>query len=109
MKYSKNTKTYRHLLKILKTINNPTHHPHIKLATYIYHISKQLDAYKHKTNKQLNHLRKQMDDCSRRSRLTKNASIKIVLGSEGDIKCMNSIDIFYDPPFFILFVLSKLF
>jgi len=76
MKYSKNTKTYRHLLKILKTINNPTHHPHIKLATYIYHISKQLDAYKHKTTKQMNHLRKKIDDCSRRTRRTKKRMYK---------------------------------
>ena len=76
MKYSKNTKQFRHLLKKLETINNPKHHPHIKLATYIYNISKQLDAYKHKTNKQLNHLRKQMDDCSRRSRLTKKRKYK---------------------------------
>ena len=46
MKFSRNTKKFRQLLKRLKTLNNPNHHPHIKLARYIYNISKQLDAYK---------------------------------------------------------------
>ena len=76
MKYSKNTKKYRHLLKKLEIINNPSHHPHIKLANYTYHISKQLDAYKHKTTNHMNHLRKKIDGCSRRTRRTKKRMYK---------------------------------
>lgn len=69
MKFSRNTKTFRHLLKRLKTLNNPNHHPHIKLASYTYNISKQLDDYKTKTNRQIKHLHKTIG--SKRCRHTK--------------------------------------
>ena len=69
MKFSRNTKKFRQLLKRLKTLNNPNHHPHIKLARYIYNISKQLDAYKTKTSKQIKHLQKTIR--SKRCRHTK--------------------------------------